>query len=96
MLFRSNTNRLVQVAEEIAGTKAVRVADVTEIRPEWLLHVRKVGVTSGASTPTPITKEVIAYLEQFDPANPDTWKPVRTVDKSKLLPPVKEKSGSAP
>ena len=92
----NNTNRLVQVAEEIAGTKAVRVADVTEIRPEWLLHVRKVGVTSGASTPTPITKEVIAYLEQFDPANPDTWKPVRTVDKSKLLPPVKEKSGSAP
>ena len=92
----NNTNRLVQVAEEIAGTKAVRVADVTEIRPEWLLHVRKVGVTSGASTPTPITKEVIAYLEQFDPADPDTWKPVRTVDKSKLLPPVKEKSGSAP
>ncbi|GGI98860.1 4-hydroxy-3-methylbut-2-enyl diphosphate reductase [Alicyclobacillus cellulosilyticus] len=82
----NNSNRLAQVAEEIAGTKAYRVADVTEIRPEWLRGVRKVAVTAGASTPTPITNEVIRYLEQFDENNPATWTPVRTVDPAKLLP----------
>jgi 4-hydroxy-3-methylbut-2-enyl diphosphate reductase len=88
----NNSNRLAQVAEEIAGTKAYRVADVTEIRTEWLLGIRKVGVTSGASTPTPITREVIDYLEQFDANRPETWEVKRTVKKSKLLPPVKTRS----
>lgn len=49
-------------------------------------------VTSGASTPTLITKEVITYLEQYDAANPDTWEIQRTIDMKKLLPPVREKS----
>ncbi|MOA61448.1 4-hydroxy-3-methylbut-2-enyl diphosphate reductase [compost metagenome] len=51
--------------------------------------MNKVAVTSGASTPTPITKEVIAYLEQYDAADPSTWDIVRTVNMKKLLPPVK-------
>ncbi|MFC3767630.1 4-hydroxy-3-methylbut-2-enyl diphosphate reductase [Paenibacillus sp. GCM10012303] len=85
----NNSNRLAQVSEEIAGTKAYRVSDVSEIQKEWLLGIRKVGVTSGASTPTPITKEVITYLEQFDPEAPETWEIKRTINKSKLLPPVK-------
>jgi len=91
----NNSNRLAQVAEEIAGTPAHRVADVTEIRPEWLKGVRKVGVTSGASTPTPITREVIDYLEQFDPDRPETWTVKRTVNKKKLLPPVKAKAADS-
>lgn len=88
----NNSNRLAQVAEEIAGVKAYRVADVMEIRREWLEGVRKVGVTSGASTPTLITKEVIEYLEQYDPQDPSTWEPRRTLDRSRLLPKVREKS----
>lgn len=88
----NNSNRLAQVSEEIAGVKAYRVADVTEIKPEWLMGVRKVAVTSGASTPTPITKEVIQYLEQFDPEKPETWPIRRTVNPSKLLPTVREKN----
>lgn len=85
----NNSNRLAQVSEEIAGTKAYRIADLSELRTEWLLGVRKVGVTSGASTPTLLTREVIAYLEQFDPEKPQTWKAERTINKSKLLPPVR-------
>ncbi|WP_127587937.1 4-hydroxy-3-methylbut-2-enyl diphosphate reductase [Paenibacillus koleovorans] len=93
----NNSNRLAQVSEEIAGTRAFRVSDVSEIRREWLLDasVRKVGVTSGASTPTPITKEVIAYLEQFEPSDSATWPIVRTINKSKLLPPVKAAVGAS-
>ncbi|WP_068503682.1 4-hydroxy-3-methylbut-2-enyl diphosphate reductase [Paenibacillus kribbensis] len=88
----NNSNRLAQVSEEIAGTTAYRIADVTELKREWLEGVAKVAVTSGASTPTLITKEVITYLEQYDPANPDTWEIQRNIDMKKLLPPVREKS----
>lgn len=85
----NNSNRLAQVAEEIAGVKAYRVADVTEIRREWLTGIRVVGVTSGASTPTPITTEVISYLERFDPGDPATWEIRRTVDLDRLIPVAK-------
>lgn len=85
----NNSNRLAQVSEEIAGTKAYRVADVSDIQLEWLKGVEKVAVTAGASTPTPITKEVINFLEQFDPENEETWERARKVPLYKVLPKVK-------
>ncbi|MBW7474627.1 4-hydroxy-3-methylbut-2-enyl diphosphate reductase [Paenibacillus oenotherae] len=88
----NNSNRLAQVSEEIAGVKAYRVADVSEIQQEWLRGKQRVAVTSGASTPTPLTKEVIAYLEQYDDAKPETWEARRTVNMSKLLPTLRTKS----
>jgi 4-hydroxy-3-methylbut-2-enyl diphosphate reductase len=88
----NNSNRLAQVAEEIANVPAYRVADVSEIQPEWLISAKKVGVTSGASTPTPITKEVIEYLEQFDPLDQETWKVKRTIKMDRLLPTAKAKN----
>lgn len=91
----NNSNRLAQVSEEIAGVKAYRIGDVTELKREWFEGVNKVAVTSGASTPTPITKEVIAYLEQYEHDQPDTWEINRTVNMSKLLPPVRKKSPSS-
>lgn len=85
----NNSNRLAQVSEEIAGVTAYRIADLGELKREWLEGVHKVAVTSGASTPTPITKEVIQYLEQYNPEDTSTWEIVRTVNMQKLLPPVK-------
>lgn len=90
----NNSNRLAQVSEEIAGVPAHRIGDVTELKREWLEGVGKVAVTSGASTPTPITKEVITYLEQYEHDKPETWEIKRTVNMSKLLPPVRVKSNS--
>ncbi|MBG9791838.1 4-hydroxy-3-methylbut-2-enyl diphosphate reductase [Paenibacillus dendritiformis] len=90
----NNSNRLAQVSEEIAGVRAYRISDLSELKREWLDGVRIVGVTSGASTPTPITKEVIAYLEQYDQNNPETWELKRTVNMKKLLPVIREKSKS--
>ncbi|MFC3798523.1 4-hydroxy-3-methylbut-2-enyl diphosphate reductase [Cohnella sp. GCM10012308] len=88
----NNSNRLAQVSEEISGVKAYRVSDVTEIKQEWLEGIERVAVTSGASTPTPLTKEVIQYLERYDQNDPSTWEIRRTVNMSKLLPTVREKS----
>lgn len=85
----NNSNRLAQVSEEIAGTRAYRVADVSDIQLEWLEGVEKVAVTAGASTPTPITKEVINFLAQFDHENEETWERVRKVPLYKVLPKVK-------
>jgi 4-hydroxy-3-methylbut-2-enyl diphosphate reductase len=84
----NNSNRLAQVSIEIAHTPAYRVADVTELRPEWLEGIDTVAVTAGASTPTAITKEVIQYLEQFDPEKRATWAVVRTADAKRLLPSI--------
>lgn len=85
----NNSNRLAQVSEEIAGTTAYRISDVSELNIEWIKEARTVGITSGASTPTPITKEVIAFIEQFDPTNPSTWVREKKVPLHKILPKVK-------
>ncbi|GER84653.1 MAG: 4-hydroxy-3-methylbut-2-enyl diphosphate reductase [Thermogemmatispora sp.] len=63
----NNTNRLVQVSEELAGVPAVRIEDLSELKPEWLKGKRRVAVTAGASTPSQITREVIRFLEQYEP-----------------------------
>ncbi len=85
----NNSNRLAQVSEEIAGVKAYRIADVTEIDIEWLKPIERVAITSGASTPTPLTKEVIDFITQFDVNQPETWSIHRTINMDKLLPAVK-------
>lgn len=85
----NNSNRLAQVSEEIAGTKAYRIADITELQLDWLKDAKTAAVTSGASTPTPITKEVISFLEQYDPTDELTWKREKAVPLRKILPKVK-------
>ncbi len=62
----NNSNRLVQVAQELAAREAHLVDSVDEIDPAWLKGKRKVAVTSGASTPTHITRAVIEFLEQYN------------------------------
>lgn len=88
----NNSNRLAQVSEEIAGTSAHRISDVTEIDASWLIGAKRVAVTSGASTPTIITKEVIDYLEQFDPLDETTHAIHRTVNPDRILPAVRSAS----
>lgn len=87
----NNSNRLAQVSMEIAGTQAYRIGDLSELKLEWAQGVKTVAVTAGASTPTPITKEVIRFLENYEPDDETTWKIERTVPLSKILPRVKTK-----
>lgn len=85
----NNSNRLAQVSQDIAGTPAYRISDLSELKLEWLEGVETIGVTAGASTPTPIVKEVMKFLEQFDPADPSTHVAERNVPLHKILPKIK-------
>ncbi|PSL45005.1 4-hydroxy-3-methylbut-2-enyl diphosphate reductase [Salsuginibacillus halophilus] len=87
----NNSNRLAQVSHTIAGTPAYRIESVEDLQFDWLEGIEKVGVTSGASTPTPITKEVITFLQQYDPNDPATWDKESKVEGRKILPKVKAK-----
>jgi 4-hydroxy-3-methylbut-2-enyl diphosphate reductase len=57
----SNANRLVEVAQS-AGTQAYLINDVGDVRPEWLTHARRVGVTAGASTPEVLVTQTVEAL----------------------------------
>ncbi|KWW21666.1 MULTISPECIES: 4-hydroxy-3-methylbut-2-enyl diphosphate reductase [Peribacillus] len=87
----NNSNRLAQVSEEIASTTAYRIADISELKLEWLKDAQTVAVTSGASTPTPITKEVISFLEQYEPNDESTWNTEKKTPLHKILPKIKVK-----
>ena len=62
-LRSSNSKRLVQVVEERAHKPAFLVDTAADLHPEWFAGMRRIGVTAGASTPTQITRAVIAALE---------------------------------
>ena len=58
----SNSVRLVEVAVE-HGSRAGHLVDFAdEIDEVWLDGVRTVGVTSGASVPEVLVRDVLAYL----------------------------------
>jgi len=63
----NNTNRLVQVSEEMAEVPAVRIEDLSQLNPEWLKGKKRIAVTAGASTPSQLTREVIRFIEQYQP-----------------------------
>ena len=86
----NNSNRLTQVSVEIAGTPSYRISDLSELKIEWLMNIDTVAVTAGASTPTPIVKEVMNFLEKFDKNDSSTHSIERTVTLDKILPKIKE------
>jgi 4-hydroxy-3-methylbut-2-en-1-yl diphosphate reductase len=68
----SNSVRLVEVALE-HGAKAGHLVDYAdEIDPAWLDGVSTVGVTSGASVPEVLVRDVLAYLAERGYADVET------------------------
>jgi 4-hydroxy-3-methylbut-2-enyl diphosphate reductase len=68
----NNSNRLVQVSIEQANIPATLIETIDDLDIEFLKTLDSVSVSSGASTPTKTTKEVITFLENFDKDNPQT------------------------
>ncbi|CAD2073914.1 4-hydroxy-3-methylbut-2-enyl diphosphate reductase [Jeotgalicoccus coquinae] len=83
----NNSNRLTQVSKEIAHTNAYRISSLNELKNEWLEGVEKVAVTAGASTPTPIVKEVITYIKNYNIEQQEA--PKSSVPMAKILPKIK-------
>ncbi len=57
----SNSNRLRELADKI-GARAYLIADKNCIQKEWLVDVKHIGVTAGASAPEVLVEGVIAHL----------------------------------
>jgi len=63
----SNSLRLVEVVKKLAGKPAYLVDRMEDIDIAWFKGVDRVGVTSGASTPSQLTRRVIEHLEALTP-----------------------------
>jgi 4-hydroxy-3-methylbut-2-enyl diphosphate reductase len=62
----SNSLRLVEVVKKLANKPAYLVDSLEEVDLSWFAGATKVGVTSGASTPSQLTRRVIEYLEALE------------------------------
>ena len=60
----SNSVRLVEVARDAGAPAAYLVDDASEIDEAWLDGVSTVGLTSGASVPEFLVREVLAWLAE--------------------------------
>ena len=60
----SNSNRLREVAEG-QGVRAYMIDGPDDIRREWLVNVKRVGLTAGASAPELLVRQVIDRLREF-------------------------------
>jgi len=69
----SISNKLVQVGEKTKAHLSFLIQNIEDIDISWLLSINSISVTSGASTPTSITNEVIDFLKQFKKDDPSTW-----------------------
>ena len=75
----NNSKKLCTLASQKA--KAILIDDVRDISIEDLENVNTIAVSSGASTPTYLTNQVIEFLEQFNYEDPKTYnKPVVDLD----------------
>jgi 4-hydroxy-3-methylbut-2-enyl diphosphate reductase len=57
----------VEVVKKLGHKPAYLVDKLEELELAWFEGKKKVGVTSGASTPTQLTRRVIEYLEALEP-----------------------------
>ncbi|MDO5080679.1 4-hydroxy-3-methylbut-2-enyl diphosphate reductase [Buchananella hordeovulneris] len=61
----SNSVRLVEVARDAGAGAAYRIDKAAEVEPQWLAGAKTVGVTSGASVPEILVRELIERLREL-------------------------------
>lgn len=60
----ANTNRLVRMCRDILE-KTYHIEVASEIKPEWLEGVKRVGISAGASTPPWIIEDVVKRVREI-------------------------------
>lgn len=78
----NNSNKLLQINTTIP--KRHMIGSVLDIDISWFDKDDIVAITSGASTPTYITQQVIDYIEHLDLENPSTY-PIPMIEIEKIL-----------
>jgi 4-hydroxy-3-methylbut-2-enyl diphosphate reductase len=63
-LNSANTQRLAEMGKT-AGKKVCHIETAEDLDSRWLASDMPIGVTSGASTPIEVVREVVAQLERF-------------------------------
>ncbi len=76
----NNSNRLAEIGLQHGVKRSLLIESVEDINLDDLEKVERLAISSGASTPTYLTKQVIDYLENLDT---NTTKP--NVEISKIL-----------
>lgn len=69
----NNSNKLVEISNDIAKVKAKRIMSASEIDLTEFKNYETIAITSGASTPTQLTNHIIKFFENFDYYNKSTW-----------------------
>lgn len=80
----NNTKKLASIASLKANKEVYMIESIQDLNIEVLKNKHKAAVSSGASTPTYLTNQVIDYLKQFNYEDKSTHKKP-TIDKNKIL-----------
>lgn len=81
----NNSKKLAQVSIKEAHIDSTLIENVEDINIEELKKYNSVSVSSGASTPTRVTNEVIRFLEQFDKEDPLTHNNISLITNDNLI-----------
>ncbi len=69
----SNSNRLRELSEKL-GVVSYMVDQPSQLKPEWFVGKKRVGLTAGASAPESLAQTIIERIKELGPKN------VRTLD----------------
>ena len=62
----SNSNRLRELAEKL-GVPSYMVDAPEQLKPEWFVGKKRVGLTAGASAPESLAQSIVARIQEFGP-----------------------------
>lgn len=80
----NNTKKLASIAKEKTKKDVYMIEHVLEIEPSMLANKKYAAVSSGASTPTYLTHQVVEYLKQYDAKDASTHV-LPSIDMSQIL-----------
>ena len=62
----SNSNRLRELSEKL-GVPSYMVDAPDQLKPEWFVGKRRVGLTAGASAPETLAQSIVDRIQEFGP-----------------------------
>ena len=62
----SNSNRLRELAEKL-GVPSYMVDSPDQLKPEWFVGKKRVGLTAGASAPESLAQSIVSRIQEFGP-----------------------------